>query len=796
MSSLLALISGNGDPFYGLTQTTTSVNEGSSVVFTVSTVNVAPSTTLYWTINAISGTINSSDIQGGSTSGSFTTNSNGVGTISITMASDYTLEGSESFQLQVRTGSTSGTIVATSSTVTIADTSSAPTYLVSPSTTTVNEGSSVTFTISTNGVANGTTLYYTLNPVSGIVNTSDFSSGSFSGSVVISGASGTYNTGGSATVSYTLANDLALEGQESFQLQVRTGSITGTIVATSSTVTINDTSVPTYSVSPSTTTVNEGSSVTFTVTTAGVANNTTLFYTLNGTGISSSDFTSGSTSGSFTINSNSGSVTLTLANDLTTEGNDQFQFNVRTGSATGTIVATSSTVTIIDTSGTPTYSVSPSTTTVNEGSSVTFTVTTTGVANGTTLYYTLNGTGISSSDFTSGSTSGSFTINSNSASISLTLANDLTTEGNEQFQFNVRTGSATGTIVASSVAITIRDTSSTGTATYLVVGGGGGGGQSSPAYINTSGGGGGAGGHLTGPFEYTLGSPYPVVVGGGGVGGNPNIGMQGYQGGSSRFGPIIALGGGGGGGGAGGGRGASGGGSGGGYDTLFPYPSSGKYIPAGIGEQGNPGGRSLTYGDTPTTGSPQDPESPQYFAYIVKEYSHGGGGGGSAGVGAEAGTSNAGPGGEGIYSSLAGYTLAGGGGGGAGALGSPPSTHSSYTGPRGGWNVYNSLSAGFGRGGGGNGGRAQSSGDATLAVSAPGSNALANYGSGGGGGAVWGISPMNAAGSGGNGGSGIVIITFPSSHTITVGSGADYSTPNPTTVKFTSGFTNITFNLA
>lgn len=683
MSSLLALISGNGDPFYGLTQTTTSVNEGSSVVFTVSTVNVAPSTTLYWTINPVSGTINSSDIQGASTSGNFTTNSNGVGTISITMASDYTLEGSESFQLQVRTGSVSGTIVATSSTITIADTSSGPTYSVSPSTTSVNEGSSVTFTTNTDGVANGTTLYYTLNPVSGIVNTSDFSSGSLSGSFVISGASGTYNTGGSATVSYTLANDLALEGQESFQLQVRTGSTTGTIVATSSTVTINDTSVPTYSVSPSATNVNEGSSVTFNVTTTGVPNNTTLFYTLNGTGISSSDFTSGSTSGSFTINSNSGSVLITLTDDVATEGS-------------------------------------------------------------------------------------------------------------ESFQFQVRTGSSTGPIVASSVAITIRDTSSTGTATYLVVGGGGGGGASMYTNINSSGGGGGAGGYLTGTFTYTLGSPYPVEVGAGGA--------AGYYGSSSKFGPIIARGGGSGGyfGGSGG-SGATGGGAGG----LYPYPYTGIFVPGSTAEppfQGYPGGSSYTYSDTPATGSPQDPESPNYFAYIVKEYSHGGGGGGSGSSGASAGTFNAGPGGSGTYSPLAGYTLAGGGGGGAGALGSPPSTHPSYTGPRGAWNVYDSYPAGAGLGGGGNGGKASSSsailaGDASVGVSQPGSNALANYGSGGGGGGTWGIGNAQG-GSGGNGGSGIVIITFPASHTITVGSGADYSTPNPTTVRFISGSTNITFNLA
>jgi len=114
-----------------------------------------------------------------------------------------------------------------------------PTYSISPSTTSVNEGSSVTFTVTTTNVSSGTTLYWTLNTVSGTINSSDFSGGATSGSFTI--------TNGSGSVALTLANDVTTEGSESFQLQVRTNSTSGTIVATSSTVTINDTSAPLYS---------------------------------------------------------------------------------------------------------------------------------------------------------------------------------------------------------------------------------------------------------------------------------------------------------------------------------------------------------------------------------------------------------------------------------------------------------------------------------------------------------------------------------------------------------------------
>lgn len=326
---------------YSISPNTTNINEGGSVTFTATTVGVPNGTTVYYTV---SGTVSASDFTSGSLSGSFTINSN-TGSITFVASTDYVTEGSESFQVQLRTGSTSGPIVATSSTVTINDTTLTPTYTITPSDTTVNEGASVTFAISTTNVPNGTTLYYTLNSVSGSVNSSDFTSGSLSGSVIVSGSS--------ASISYTLANDLTNnEGNESFQIRLRTGSISGTIVATSPTVTISDSSALTYAVSPSTTSITEGQSVTFNVNTLGISNGTTLYWsisTVSGT-IENDDFSSPANAvtngGSFTINSNTGSFVLTTSTSATRETNDSFQIRIRTGSTTGTIVATSSTVTI------------------------------------------------------------------------------------------------------------------------------------------------------------------------------------------------------------------------------------------------------------------------------------------------------------------------------------------------------------------------------------------------------------------------------------------------------------------
>ena len=135
-------------------------------------------------------------------------------------------------------------------------------------------------------------------------------------------------------------------------------------------------STPTYSLAsnPVSGSFNEGESITWTITTTNVANGTVLYWQAVGS-VSATDFTQATTSGQFTVNNNTGSVTLTAVNDLTTEGNETFTFQVRTGSSSGPIVAGLN-ATIVDTSLTPppTISgVSPSSGTKEGGTLVTIT---------------------------------------------------------------------------------------------------------------------------------------------------------------------------------------------------------------------------------------------------------------------------------------------------------------------------------------------------------------------------------------------------------------------------------------
>jgi hypothetical protein len=104
-------------PTYTLTPATTSTNEGSSLTLTVGGTNI-PDGTYYWTIGSGSEDFVTTDgtVSVTSNSGSFT----------VTPTADATTEGSQTFIVALREGSTGGTILASSGSITINDTSLTP----------------------------------------------------------------------------------------------------------------------------------------------------------------------------------------------------------------------------------------------------------------------------------------------------------------------------------------------------------------------------------------------------------------------------------------------------------------------------------------------------------------------------------------------------------------------------------------------------------------------------------------------------------------------------------------------
>lgn len=220
-SNIRLLSSATPLPTYTVTPAASSVNEGSSLTFNVSGANIANGT-YYWTIDTNAGDF-------ATASGTFTITNN-VGSFSVTPFADSTTEGSELFTAVIRSTSITGTILATSTSISIIDTSltppPSPTYTLTPAATSVNEGSSLTITVGGTNIINNT-YYWTIN-----TNAGDFAVAS--GSVVVTSNVGSF--------SVTPTADAITEGAETFTVALRSTSITGTILVTSALITINDTS--------------------------------------------------------------------------------------------------------------------------------------------------------------------------------------------------------------------------------------------------------------------------------------------------------------------------------------------------------------------------------------------------------------------------------------------------------------------------------------------------------------------------------------------------------------------------
>ena len=350
---------------------------------------------------------------------------------------------------------------------TLVQSNNGPVYSVSTlntsgiSTDCVYEGDTVNVVLNTQNVSVGTTLYYT---TVGVATAADFTDNSTTGSFNIVGTGAT--TGIATIVRTTVRDSINEYPDEDFTLEIRSNSLTGSIIAQSNLVLIKNLAPPpppTFNITPSAASVNEGSSISFTVNTTDVSA-TTLYYSTGGTA-SAADFSNNSLSGSFSLvstGSTTGIATFvrSIATDFDTESGEVFNVVIRTGSVSGTAVTTSSNITIGDT--VPSVTITESATSVDEGGSVTFTISGSNIPDGN-YYYTIyeeEGT-IASTDFNPANLNGSFSVSNNSGSITITIAEDITSEGPDKFRIQIRRDSVSGNIISTSNAITINDTSTT-----------------------------------------------------------------------------------------------------------------------------------------------------------------------------------------------------------------------------------------------------------------------------------------------------------------------------------------------
>lgn len=457
-----------------------SINEGSSGTMNVSTTNVANGTTLYWTVEP------SGDF--GTSSGSFSISSN-AGSFTVTPSADQTTEGAETGTIRIRTGSTSGTIVA-SDTFTINDTSTTPagpglgatisTYTGNP--TRYNSNGSVYTTATTTVVATSAYTHGLGNCASNTRYWASYTSGASGDTATystISPIGRTYNTATSRTLAGmgSSSASIALPSSYGGSLVYIWADLAGTTVTSSTTMTCTGASYyieypnDAISLSPSTTTVSSSSTSDVTVNVTGDTSGTQyrLFTnninrwvsTYNGGGSVTNDFTisydeaaNGQPGTGFTELPSTGNTYTYFSQCRVTAG-----VNDGANSGGGALWINTGDSFTVSRSVAGTYTVtSPSS--VNEGSNLSFSITTTNITNGTTVGWTLSG--LQSGDYTT-SASSPATIQNNAATVTFAIVNDNVADGNKTATLTLASTDSTGASTGSpSSSTTVVDTSNPG----------------------------------------------------------------------------------------------------------------------------------------------------------------------------------------------------------------------------------------------------------------------------------------------------------------------------------------------
>ena len=440
------------DPTLTLTRTpTTVISEGDTVTIKLETdlpENHVVNYTLSNTIQAADFT--ASGFDGGAApadlKGSFTIDANGEDTATFELAQDATTEGTETLTLTLDDYS-SKTI-----SVDISDTSLTPTFALSttestsgsPLLPTVNEGVSFDITLTTQNIADGTNIPYT---ITGIQSTDI--TGSLTGNFTISS--------GSATETITVTNDTLTEGEEILKLKLDSYS-------EEIEIRISDTSTTLFALSNDVNNLaDEGDEVEFTLTTSAASGSYTYALAgseLNGTSLTVDDFVSGTgltTSLTGTFTGDGDTVKYKLKEDNITEGTLTMIMTLDDVDSDGTDEAQS--VVVINDTSIETYALS-GTTAVGEieNTSCTITLTTLGVPDNTAVPFTITGTDITTADFVGlASLSGNFTVNNNTADVTFTIAADGVNENTtETFTLALDNGAATHNVDITDTTFTLQ----------------------------------------------------------------------------------------------------------------------------------------------------------------------------------------------------------------------------------------------------------------------------------------------------------------------------------------------------
>ena len=275
------------NPTYFLGTNLATVDEGGTIIFTLTTSNVAAGTSLAYTITGVS----SADIGGESLNGTFV-----VGTtdsLTVTATADETSEGQETMTLALDNSLATASVV-------INDTSTvAASYTLSCDQTNINEGGQFTVSLAYENGVNGVQIPWTITGVS-------------ASDVVGNVLTGNFIVGSTETATIEIANDLTTDGEETLQFTLNNYPTTFIQVV------IADTSLDIVSGTTQFTTAGSG---TFVVP-AGVTN-------IGFMGIGGGGAGPGSAPGSFS--SGGGGGAIGFKNNITVTPGDVISFSVGAG---------------------------------------------------------------------------------------------------------------------------------------------------------------------------------------------------------------------------------------------------------------------------------------------------------------------------------------------------------------------------------------------------------------------------------------------------------------------------------
>ena len=328
----------------------------------------------------------------------------------------------------------------------------------------VDEGSSVSFTINTTGFTGTGSQYFHVKWVGSsgmnLTGTGDFTSNP-----------PTYwywYSTGSLTKTVTLRNDFTVsEGTETFKMQLVDPNDNSIVFLESPTVTVNDTSAGTYTLS-----VSAAETVTRNITVQNVSGSN--YYFVDGVQAPALTFEKGKT---YTFDQ-SNATNLNHPLRFKDGSGNSYSVGVTTGGTPGqagaaTTIAISSGITTsalryyctVHGVGMGNTIAVGSATSVTEGNPISFKVNTTGVPNGTNLYYRLKGTGATSADFGGLSVINAYvqiTTDSNTGigtgTVTVTPVQDFTIDPGENVYFELYNNQySTAQLLATSSTVSIND---------------------------------------------------------------------------------------------------------------------------------------------------------------------------------------------------------------------------------------------------------------------------------------------------------------------------------------------------